>query len=733
MFANVQNLGMKRLLPAVVILVLTLTATAQTKRENVTLQDVWASGKFYPKGVSGIRHADDGQHFMVMEEGKVLKRKYTDQTETVLFDQKVAQEAGMEGEMSDYQISGTGNWLLITTSCESVYRHSKKCTYYLWNFNDKKLVKLFDGKPVFYATLSPDETNVGFVNENNLYYQNIASGKVQQVTKDGERNKILNGMSDWVYEEEFVLVRAFEWSPNGKYLAYVRFDETDVKQFQIPVYKNGSYPEMYTYKYPKTGEDNSKIEVKLYNLSMQSSLNVDLGAEKDIYVPRINWTPSNELCVTRMNRWQNKLELLLVNAKSGSIKPLLTETSETYVDVTDDLTFVKGGFIFSSERSGYNHLYYFDMNGKLKNAITKGDYDVTKFMGYDEKTSTVYYESAESSPLERHIYKVGLTGKKKKLLTPGKGSHSASFSTNYEYFIHTHSTINTPPEIALKKSSGKVIKVLEDNEDFQKTWAESNFTNFEFMKVPGADGTKLNGWILKPADFDEKKEYPLLMFVYGGPGSQMVLNTWYTSNKAYFQFLAQQGYVVTCFDNRGTGARGSQFKKMTYLNLGKYEVEDQIAVAKYFAKQSFVDDKRIGIFGWSYGGYMSSLCLARGRDIFSTAVAVAPVSDWRFYDNIYTERYMRRPIDNEDGYKNTAVLSEVSKMRGGNYMLVHGSFDDNVHPQNAFELMNVLVRNNIEFDSEIYVNKNHGIYGGYTRYHLFNRITDYLDENLKGE
>lgn len=715
------------------IFITILPAFAQDKRPNVTLQDIWASGKFYPKGVYGIRHFKDGEHYTVMEDGKVLKRSYTNANlEEVLFDQKDAQAKGMEGNMGDYEISSSGKWLLISTNCEQIYRHSKKCTYYLWNFDNKSITQLYDGKKVFYATLSPSENQVAFVFENNLYYQNVESGTVTQVTNDGERNAIINGMSDWVYEEEFKLVRAFEWSKDGKYLAYIRFDESEVQEYQIPVFQDKNYPEMYTYKYPKSGEANSKVEVKIYSMALNSSLKVDLGDKTDIYIPRIKWTPSGELCITRMNRWQNQMDLLLCNAQNAAVRTLYTEQSETYIDVTDDLTFLENGFIISSERSGYNHLYYYNMQGELENDIIKGKYDVTEYLGYDKANDLVYYQSAEKSPLERHVYSVKLNGRKSQLITEGEGTHEASFSANFRYYIHTHSTINTPPVISLNQTGEGTVRVLEDNKAFVETWEEAGFVPFTFMEVKAADKkTDLNGWIIKPKDFDKSKKYPLLMFVYGGPGSQMVTNSWYTSNKAYFQYLVQQGYIVACFDNRGTGARGANFKKMTYLKLGKYEVEDQIAVAQHFAKEKWIDEKRIGIFGWSYGGYMASLCLARGRDVFSTAVAVAPVSDWRFYDNIYTERYMRRPKDNPEGYKSSSVLNEVDLLRGRNYMLVHGTFDDNVHVQNAYELMNRMVQRNVDYESELYVNKNHGIYGGPTRYHLFKRITHFLDDNLK--
>ena len=424
------------------------------------------------------------------------------------------------------------------------------------------------------------------------------------------------------------------------------------------------------------------------------------------------------------------MQLFAIDATNGQAKTVWEEKSDTYIDITDDLTFVGNDqFIISSERSGYNHLWLFSTIGKDPKQITKGDYDVTNFYGYDAKTGRLYYQAAKTSAVNRGVYSIKINGKSDKAITDEKGTHEASFSSNFEYFIHTYSNINTPPVITIDKTKGGLIRTLEDNAELKKTWKESGFTDIELMTIP-VNGVQLNAWVIKPNDFDENKEYPLLMYCYGGPGSQMVKNTWYTSNKAYFQFLTTKGFIVACVDNRGTGARGAEFKKMTYLNLGKIEAEDQAAAANYFGDLPYIAKKRIGIFGWSYGGYLSTLATAKGGTSFKLAVAVAPVTDWRFYDNIYTERYMRTPAENEDGYNESSVLNYATELRGKKYLLVHGSFDDNVHPQNSFELTERLVANNIEFDSEIYTNKNHSIYGGYTRLHLFNKITNFIIDNL---
>ena len=704
---------------------------AQDKREELTLEAIHLYGKTYPKGVYGIRHMDNGSHYSVMEDGKVVMYDYAKGKPQVLFDSEDAKKKGMEYDMQNYEISGSGKNLLIQTNVKSVYRHSKKATYYVWNFESKSLTKLFHGKQVFYATFSPDETKAAFVFENNLFVEDLRTGETKAVTNDGKTNAIINGMTDWVYEEEFALVRAFEWSPDGEHIAFLRFDEREVPEYQIPVFQGGSYPEMYTYKYPKAGEVNSLLALKVYQMSNGKTHDVNLGEETDIYVPRIMWTAQNKLIFQRLNRLQNHFELLMANPGESQPQLVYEETSKTYIDVTDDLTFIGGGtsFIISSEKDGYNHLYHYSIDGRQIRQITTGKYDVTSFYGYDPRAKLLYYQSAEQSPLERHLYSIRIDGSSKKLLLDQPGTHDASYSANYKYCVHTFSTINTAPVIRILKGT-KTLRVLEDNQTFMQTWNGMGTLPMEFFTVKAADGeTDLNGWRIKPEGFDAGKQYPLLMFVYGGPGSQMVKNSWYTSNKAWFQYLAKQGYYVACVDNRGTGARGADFKKCTYKTLGQIETEDQIAAAEQLAALKYIDEDRVGIFGWSYGGFMASLCLSKG-EVFNTALAVAPVSSWEYYDNIYTERYMQRPVDNPDGYDNTRVFNFVDGMRGKDYLLVHGTFDDNVHPQNAFEIMNALVERNISFDSELYVNKNHGIYGGYTRIHLYKKMTAFIEENL---
>jgi len=707
-------------------------AQAQTKKEALSLENIHLYGTTNPRGVYGIRHMDNGTHYSRMEDGKVVMYDYKKGKSEVLFDTEDAKNQGMEGRMDNYEISSSGDRLLIQTNTTNIYRHSKKSTYFIWDFTTKKLSKLFNGAQVFYATFSPDETKAAFVFENNLFIEDFKSGNIKQVTKDGEINHILNGMTDWVYEEEFALVRAFEWSPDGKHIAFLKFDESKVKEYQIPVYKAGSYPEMYTYKYPKAGEDNSKITLIIYDVKAEKETKINLGDEEDIYVPRIMWTPQNKLCFQRLNRLQNHFELLLVEPGKRTPQVVYSETSKTYIDVTDDLTFIDGGksFIISSEQDGYNHMYHYGIDGKMITQITKGKFDVTSFLGYHPKSKTLYYQSAEASPMERHLYTVRLSGTSKKQMLSEAGTHDASFSSDFKYYVHTYSDINTPPVISIKGKGNKTVRVLEDNEKFKKYWNDLGTQPMQFFTVKAADGlTDLNAWKIEPKGFDKTKSYPLLMFVYGGPGSQMVKNSWYTSNKAWFQYLANKGYYIACVDNRGTGARGVDFKKCTYKTLGQIETQDQIAAAEQLAALDYIDEKRVGMFGWSYGGFMASLCLAKG-EVFSSALAVAPVSSWEYYDNIYTERYMQRPIDNPEGYDNTRVFNFVDGMRGKDYLLVHGTFDDNVHPQNAFEIMNALVSKNISFDSELYVNKNHGIYGGYTRIHLYKKMTRFIEESL---
>jgi len=490
------------------------------------------------------------------------------------------------------------------------------------------------------------------------------------------------------------------------------------------------YPTTHKYKYPKAGEDNSVVSIHIYDVSNGSMIPVDIGSETDQYIPRIKWTAqAGILSIQRMNRLQNKLEILLADAETGDSHVIYTEENKYYIDITDHLTFIdETHFLMSSERDGYYHLYYYDTDGNLVKQLTSGDWDVTALEGYDEKRKRVIFEAAKSSPLNRDLMSVSLDGKLT-LLSAKKGSNRASFSSNFDYYINTFSDANTPPYITVNNYKGKVVRILEENTELMEKLREYGYQDREFFAIPVEEGIVLNAWRILPPDFDPEKIYPVLMYVYGGPGSQTVQNS-FGGGQLWYQMLAQHGIVCISVDNRGTGGRGEEFRKMTYLQLGKYETIDQIAAAKYLAGLPWVDEEHIGIFGWSYGGFMATLCMTKGSDIFDVGIAVAPVTNWKYYDNIYTERFMRTPQENPDGYEDNSPINFTDQLEG-KYMLVHGTADDNVHVQNAIDLITALVESDVQFEMQLYPNKNHGIYGGNTRNHLYKRMTDFILENLK--
>jgi len=580
---------------------------------------------------------------------------------------------------------------------------------------------------------SPDNTKVAFVKDNNLYYTTLATNITTQVTQDGENNKIINGAADWVYEEEFSMAQAFSWSPDGNKLAFIRFDEREVPEFNMQIWGD-LYPEDYVFKYPKAGEKNSEVSIHVYQLDENNTTKMDAGEETDIYLPRIYWTgDGNTLAFLRLNRLQNQLDLFHANSRTGASNIVLTETAETYVDMdyNDNLHYLKGnkGFIRTSEKDGFKHIYHHDINGKELRQITSGSWEVTELVGVDERSNKIYFTSTERSPLERHLYVVNLNGKNKQILTPAIGTNRANMSKDFKYFINYHSTASSPVHVTLNHASGKEIKVLEDNKELKERIAGLSISEKEFFQFATVDGTMLNAYMIKPADFDESKQYPTLMYVYGGPGSQNVTNAWGGIRDFWHHHLASQGYIVVCVDNRGTGARGRDFKHVTYANLGKHETDDQIAGAKYLGNLAYVDKDRIGIWGWSYGGYMSSLALMLGNDVFKTAIAVAPVTTWRYYDTIYTERYLQTPQLNASGYDDNSPITHVDKLKG-NYLLIHGTGDDNVHFQNSVDLVDALIKADKQFDTFYYPNRSHGISGGNTSWHLYNMMTDFIKEKL---
>ena len=707
------------------------------QKNTITVEDIWRDYKFVGKSVPGFNFLKDGKHYTRLEENTIKKYdlvsgKFVD---NLFAATEIKAAEDFPEKFDSYTFNGDESKILLETAKESIYRRSSKANYYIWDKAQKSLTELFKDGKQSYATFSPDADKVAFVFENNLYVKDIESGQTTQITNDGKFNHIINGGADWVYEEEFSFAKAFHWSPDGKKIAFMRFDESEVKEFTMTKFKGGLYPEYETFKYPKVGEKNAVVSIHIYDIATKKTITAETGTETDIYFPRIKWTQNpKQLCVFRMNRHQNELELLLADADSGKTNLLLKEKNKYYIDIDDDLTFLKDGksFIWTSEQSGFNHIYLYDMKGKKKKQLTSGDYDVSKFFGVNETTQQIYYQSSETSPLEENIYTVNLKGKNKQRLTKGGGTHNAQFSSTFDYFVNSHSTINSPASYVVRDNQGETVRVIENNATLGKIQEAFDVNPVEFFQFETSEKVKLNGWMLKPANFNPNRQYPVFMTLYGGPGSQQVKDSWKGQNYWWFQMLAQQGYVVACVDNRGTGARGEEFKKMTYQELGKYETIDQIEAAKYLGGLPYTDANRIGIFGWSYGGFMSSLCLLKGNDVFKAAIAVAPVTSWRWYDTIYTERYMRTEAENPDGYKNNSPVYFADQLKG-HYLLVHGGGDDNVHYQQSAEMMNALIDANKQFDVYTYHNRNHGIYGGTTRMHLYNKMTNFLNEKLKGD
>jgi len=726
------------------LLAIAILLSNSVAQKNITLEDIWQSRKLNSNLVYGLASMKDGVHYTSMERKnnvfEIVKFEYkTGKKVATILSADDLTFNGTTLNIDDYFFNADETKLLIATETEPIYRRSSQAFYFIVDLKTKKVTPLAPftiGKQRL-AEFSPDGKMVAFVRNNNVFIYEIISGREIQVTSDGKENAIIYGATDWVYEEELSFSKAFEWSPNSKYLSFYRFNETKVMEFEMEIYGD-LYPFQYRFKYPKAGEDNSVVNIFVYDVYKALLKEFDLGPITDQYIARIKWTAKeNELCMLRLNRLQNKCDFLVGDA-SKEITPkiptsvLFTETSETFIEETyDNLTFLesKKHFIWNSERDGYNHLYLVNMDGTIANQITKGKWDVIDFLGVNEKTETIYYTSSETSPMEKHLYSIKLNGSNKTKLTQKSGYNEVEFSNNFKYFINVNSTANSPEYITLNDSKGLLVKVLQNNEELIKNISQYNLSKKEFFTVKNRENTELNGWMIKPKNFDPNKKYPVFMFVYGGPGHNTVLDHWDGKNYFWHQYLAQEGYIVISVDNRGTMYRGRDFKNSTYMNLGKLETEDQIDVAKYLQTLSFVDEKRIGIMGWSFGGYMSSSCILKANDLFKMAIAVAPVTNWRFYDTIYTERFMRTPQENPDGYDSNSPINFADRLKG-KYLLIHGMADDNVHFQNAVEMTDALVNANKQFDYFAYPNKNHGIYGGNTRLHLYNMMSNYIKNNL---
>jgi dipeptidyl-peptidase 4 len=708
-------------------------------QQSITLEDIWTNGTFRANGIPGFNFQRDGVHYTRLSPDYTKIEQYDLRTGTVsgtLFDAnqfKSNPPAGWKGSFDGYSLSDDESSILLTTQTKSIYRWSEKSQYYHFNAQKKRLERLYEGNPQRCATYSKDATKVAFSVDNDLYIKDLSSGQVTRVTTDGKPNSIINGTSDWVYEEEFELVRAFDWSPDGRYLAYLRFDETDVPSMIMEGYSGDAYPTQDTFKYPKVGERNARISAHIYDLTTQKTIQVNMGADQEDYLPRITWTPGGALCITRLNRHQNELWLHLADPKTGTCSTLLNETSKYYLDLVEPYFLKDGSFVWQSPRSGYNHLYLHNAAGKSLVALTEGAYDVTSFYGVDQVNGLAYYQAASVNAMQREVFSVNLKGKKRTQLSSTvaaeRGTHVAQFSSTFDYWVNTYSSANTPPQYVVRDRKGKIIRDLEQNDALAAKMNAYGTVPVEFFQTQGT-AVPLNGWIMRPPNMNPEERRPVLMFVYGGPGSQQVTDAWKGSNYWWFQMLVQQGFIVACVDNRGTGARGDEFKKMTYLQLGKYETEDQIAAGQYIGTLPNVDKDRIGIFGWSYGGYMSSLALLKGKEVFKAAIAVAPVTNWKWYDSVYTERYMRTYAENAKGYDDNSPVNFAEQLEG-KYLLVHGLADDNVHFQHTAEMADELIAHNKRYDTMIYPNRNHGISDKAARLHLYRLMTDFLAKHLE--
>lgn len=704
------------------------------------------SGKFRAEGIQGVIPMADGEHYTQMnaEGTQIIKYSFrTGQQVEVVFDVAKARECTFK-RFDGYTFSPDGSKILIRTETQPIYRHSYKAVHYLYTIKRNIVEKLSEGGPQQSPVFSPDGNMVAFVRDNNIFLVKMLYGNSEsQVTEDGKFNHVLNGIPDWVYEEEFSFATALEFSPDNTMLAFIRFDESEVASFTFPIFAGQAphysaletYPGAYTYKYPKAGEANSKVSVHTFDIKSKVTRKMKLPLDPDGYIPRIRFTQdAAKLAIMTLNRNQNRFDLYFADPRSTLCKLVLRDESPYYINesVFDNIMFYPQNFSFISEKDGYSHLYWYSMGGNLVKQVTKGKFEVKRFIGWDAATNTFYFESNEESPLRTAVYKTDKKGGRIKL-SEKAGTNSAIFSSNLKYFMNTYSSLQTPTVITLNDNTGKVLKTLVTNQKLKETLAQYQLPKKEFFTFRTSQGTELNGWMIKPANFNESKKYPVLLYQYSGPGSQEVVDKWGIGGDrggiGWDAYMASKGYVIVCVDGRGTGGRGAEFAKCTYLNLGVKEAQDQVETAKHMAAQPYVDKSRIGIWGWSFGGYMTIMSMSEGTPIFKAGAAVAAVTDWRFYDTVYVERFMRTPQQNAEGYKAGSAFTRAANLNG-RLLLVHGMADDNVHFQNCAEYSECLVQADKQFDMQVYTNRNHGIYGGNTRYHLFTRLTEFFLNNL---
>lgn len=705
--------------------------------QQLTIEDINA-GQYYARSIRGVTPMNDGEHYTQLspDNKRIVKYSYKTGKEVgVIFDVETARECNLE-KIQGYIFSPDEKRILIETEREPIYRRSYSSVYHLYSVENNKLSELTEGKiriPVF----SPDGNLIAFVRDNNIFLIKLLyGGSESQITKDGEINKVINGAPDWVYEEEFGYNSALTFSPDNKMIAYVRWDESNVKSFEFPMYKGdcpaymqyAEYPGKYTYKYPVAGEDNSKVSVKTFDIFSKVTRTMQLPIEDDAYIPRIRFTNNPEqLAIMTINRHQNRFDMYYANPRSGVCKLILRDESNWYIkeSIYDNIKFYDKYFSLLSEKDGFAHLYWYTINGTLVKQVTQGKFEVKSFLGWDEKSNTFYYVSNEGSPLRTAVWKTDGKGRKT-CLSQKEGTNNAMFSAGMKYFINFFNNTETPTEVTINDNNGKTIATLMDNADLKAKVAGMKMPEKEFFTFTTPEGYELNGWMMKPVDFDPSKKYPVLMFQYSGPGSQQVLDTWSVSWETY---MATQGYIAVCVDGRGTGGRGAAFEKCTYLSIGVKEADDQVSAAKYLGTLPYIDKDRIAIWGWSYGGYMTLMSMSQGSNVFKAGIAVAAPTDWRFYDTVYTERFMRTPQENKEGYDKASAINRIDKLHG-KLLMVHGTADDNVHYRNMAEYCEELVQHDKYCDMQIYTNRNHNIMGGNTRNHLYKKLTNYIKENL---
>lgn len=715
--------------------------TTMEAADRLDLKEI-TSGEFSAKYVTGINPIEGTDLYASISQDGTQIISYSFKTGkkvSVLFD--VHDSKAPFESIDGYVMSPDGKKLLLITNRQAVYRRSFKAEYFIYHIASKSLVKLSEGTNQQVATWSPDSKCIAFVKDNNLF---IYDGtKESQITHDGKFNEVINGIPDWVYEEEFSFNRAFAWNSDGTAIGWIRFDESHVKTYSLQLFEGSNplhkeyhdYPGEYSYKYPKAGQDNSKVSLWSYDLKTGKTIPLSVPVDADGYYPRIKTSPNPQsLIVYTMNRHQDDMRLYSVNPYTGASKMLIQESVPKFVkeEVVENSIVGKKNILLPSDRDGFMHLYLYDMSGKLVRQVENGAYDVTDIYGMNEKTGDVYFQAAKLNAHDRQVYVAHSNGKVERL-TEAEGANAACFSGDYRYFVNTWSSYSHPQVFTVRDNKGKVIKLLEDNRQLLEKTQQYNWGKRETFTFTTSEGVKLDGWMVKPIGFDANKKYPVVLFQYSGPGNQQVLNSWNTGSMgqggAFDYYLAQEGFIVACVDGRGTGGRGVDFEKCTYLRLGDLESKDQVEAALYMGSLPYVDKDNIGIWGWSYGGFNTLMSMSEGRPVFKAGVAVAPPTCYRFYDTVYTERYMRTPQENDEGYK-VNPIERADKLHGA-LLICHGVADDNVHPQNTFEYSEALVQADKDFKELLYTNRNHSIFGGNTRNHLLRQIVTWFKEHLK--